>query len=383
MARKAGERPLRALLIGHSYVSIEIAQKKAEALAKLAGVEIEVVAPSSFFELGHTMSAEIPAADCGYRFNALPVALGSVRGQRHAFVYRRGLREVIRRFRPDVIDLWEEAYTFASTQVALAREIHARNAALVLSPSIRQVKRQPIPFSLGERFVISRCTYVVGRTPEVIDVMHAKGFEGPSTVIGHGIELANLKPMNTAECRSALDLPPGPLIVFLGRLVSDKGLDTLIASLEHVPEARLAIVGNGPEESALRRLARAMGNEDRVVFREAVAADAVGRVLNAADVVAMPSRVERWGRVAMEALACGTSLVVGGDYLPALVGPHGRVVPPDDPVRLADALNAALNEPDAERALRAENGRRYAMSFSWESLAPRWLDVYRESVHVV
>jgi glycosyltransferase involved in cell wall biosynthesis len=376
-----GRRKLRALLIGHSYVSIEIAQKKARALAQLRDLEVEVIAPRRFFELGRSLELEIPPADWGYRLHALPVALPSVRGQRHAYFFARGLRAIVRRFRPDVIDLWEEAYTAVSAQVSMTREFHARHARLILSPSVRVAKRQPLPFSLGEKFVISRCNFVVGRSPEVVDVMRAKGYRGPSTVIGHGIDLAALEPLDMDVCRKALDLPPGPLIVFLGRLVTDKGIDTLIEALQHVPSARLAIFGGGPEESFLRRLATQCGVEDRIVFRGPVPADRVAPVLNAGDVLAMPSRVERWGRVAIEALACGTPVVVGGDYLPTLVGSYGRVVLPDDPGALAAALTATLNEPMSERIRRAEAGRTYARQFSWEALALRWRETYEKSVH--
>ena len=354
MTAEHGRRKLRALLIGHSYVSIEIAQKKARALAQLPDLEVEVVAPRRFFELGRWMDIEVPPADWRYRLHALPVGLPSIRGQRHAYFFARGLRGIVRRFRPDVIDLWEEAYTAVSTQVSLTREFHARGARLILSPSARVAKRQPLPFSIGERFVIGRCDFVVGRSPEVVDVMRAKGYRGPSTVIGHGIDLSALEPLDMDLCRRALDLPPGPLIVFLGRLVTDKGIDTLIDALQHVPSARLAIFGEGPEESSLRRLAARCGVDDRIAFRGPVPADRVAPVLNAGDVLAMPSRVERWGRVAIEALACGTPVVVGGDYLPTLVGSYGRVVPPDDPGALAAALTATLNEPMSERARRAD-----------------------------
>ena len=380
MTPKTRGRRLRALLVGHSYVSIEIAQKKAKALARLEGLEIEVVAPRRFFELGHWMDVEIPPRDWGYRLHPLPVALPSLRGQRHAYFFARGLHDVVRRFRPDVIDLWEEAYSAASTQVALTRKLLAPRASLILSPSIRIVKRQPVPFSLGERFVISECDYVVGRTPDVVDVMRAKGFRGPSTVIGHGIDLSLLQPLEMRACRQVLDLEPGPLVVFLGRLVTDKGIDTLIEALPHLPAVRLAIFGEGPEEQALRRLAAGSGVGDRVLFRGPVPAESVATVLNAGDVVAMPSRIERWGRVAIETLACGRPIVVGGDYLPELVGPYGRSVPPDDPTALAAALAATLSEPPEERARRAEEGRTHAQGFSWDALALRWREAYAGSL---
>lgn len=379
MISERRDRRLRVLLVGHSYVSIEIAQKKAQALAQLPNLEVEVVAPRRFFELGRWMEAEIPPADWGYRLHTLPVFLPLVRGQRHAYTYARGLRRVVRRLRPDVIDLWEEAYSAASSQVGLVRDLYARGASLVVSPSARVVKRQPFPFSLGERYILSRSDYIVGRSPEVIDVMRAKGYDGPSTVIGHGIDLSTVHPLPMDECRRHLDLPPGPLIIFLGRLVRDKGVDTLIESMSYLPAARLAIFGAGDEEQTLRELAVARGTSERILFRGPVPADAVGRVLSAGDVVAMPSRIERWGRVAIETLACGVPIVVGGDHLPALVGHHGRSVPPDNPGALATALMATLDESPEERDLRAAAGRRHADQFSWEALALKWRDVYEES----
>ena len=366
-------------MISHAYVSVELAQAKARELARRPGLDVTVVAPSRFFELGRWMEAERPAAP-EYRLEVLPVALPMVRGQRHAYFYPRGLVRLMRSLRPDVVDLWEEPYSAVSTQVALARRAVASGAPLVLNPSQQAVKRQPPPFRWGERYVVREASYVVGRSRESVAVVEAKGYRGPSTVIGHGIELGFLGPRDRAASRRELGLPEdGPTVSFAGRLVPDKGVDVLLDAVARTPGLRALIVGEGPEEGALRAQAARLGIEDRVRFHAPLPMERVAVAFTAGDVVAMPSRHEPWGRVAVEAMACGVPLVAGAaGHLPALVGEHGRLVRPGDADDLARALREAIEEPEPARSERVARAREYAASFSWAALAERWEAVYRE-----
>ena len=372
---------MRVMLISHAYVSVELAQAKARELARRPGLDVTVVAPSRFFELGRWMRAERPPAP-EYRLEVLPVALPMVRGQRHAYFYPRGLVRLMRSLRPHVVDLWEEPYSAVSTQVALARLAVARSAPLVLNPSQQAVKRQPPPFRWGERYVVRSTSYVVGRSPESVAALRAKGYGGPSTVIGHGIELGFLDPRDRGESRRELGIPPeGPVVSFVGRLVPDKGVDVLLDAVARMPgRVGALIVGEGPEEGALRAQARRLGLDDRVRFHGPLPMEGVAVALSAGDVVAMPSRHEPWGRVAVEAMACGVPLVAGAaGHLPALVGGHGRLARPGDAHDLARALREALEEPEPARAARVARARDYAATFSWAALAERWNAVYEEA----
>ncbi len=338
-------------MISHAYVSVELAQAKARELARRPGLDVTVVAPSRFFELGRWMPAERPAAP-EYRLEVLPVALPMVRGQRHAYFYPRGLVKLMRSLRPDVVNLWEEPYSAVSTQVALARRAVARRAALVLNPSQQAVKRQPPPFRWGESYVVRSASYVVGRSPESVAVVEAKGYRGPSAVIGHGIELGVLGPRDRAASRRELGIPEdGRVVSFAGRLVPDKGIDVLLDAIARMPgRVGALIVGEGPEEAALRAQADRLGLADRVWFHGPLPMERVAAAFTAGDVVAMPSRHEPWGRVAIEAMACGVPLVAGAaGHLPALVGEHGRLVRPGDADDLARALGEALDEPEPAR----------------------------------
>ena len=370
---------MRVLMISHAYVSVELAQAKARELARRPGLDVTVVAPSRFFELGRWMEAERPAAP-EYRLEVLPVALPLVRGQRHAYFYPRGLVRLMRSLRPDVVDLWEEPYSAVSAQVALARRAVASGAPLVLNPSQQAVKRQPPPFRWGERYVVRAASYVVGRSPESVAVVEAKGYRGPSTVIGHGIELGFLGPRDRAASRRELGLSDdGPMVSFAGRLVPDKGVDVLLDAVARTPGLRALIVGEGPAGGALRAHAARLGIEDRVRFHAPLPMERVAVAFTAGDVVAMPSRHEPWGRVAVEAMACGVPLVAGAaGHLPALVGDHGRLVRPGDADDLARALREAIEEPEPARSERVARAREYAASFSWAALAERWEAVYRE-----
>jgi glycosyltransferase involved in cell wall biosynthesis len=147
-----------------------------------------------------------------------------------------------------------------------------------------------------------------------------------------------------AVARARLGVPPETyLVVGLGRLVPVKGFDLLVEALPRlvagVPSARLLLVGDGPERALLDRRAVALGVADRVRVT-GVIPDAAA-YLAAADVVAAPSRNEGMGRTLVEAMALGVPVVgaaVGG--IPAVIvdGACGRLVPPEDPAALAQAL---------------------------------------------
>lgn len=114
--------------------------------------------------------------------------------------------------------------------------------------------------------------------------------------------------------------PAAPVVVCLGRLVRRKGQDTLVAIwpdvVARLPEARLLIVGDGPDRQRLRSMARSMGVQHSVVFTGAVPHEDVPAYLDAGDVFAMPARsrwfglqVEAFGIVYAEAAACGLAVV--------------------------------------------------------------------------
>jgi glycosyltransferase involved in cell wall biosynthesis len=141
-------------------------------------------------------------------------------------------------------------------------------------------------------------------------------------------------------------LPPGTF-VFAGRLTRQKALETAFDALARVPEARLVLVGDGPERAELERHAAASGVNGRVMFLGARPRDEVFRALAGAHAALLPSAWENLPHAAVEALAVGTPVVataVGG--VPEVVhdGENGLLVPPGSPARLAEAMRSVLDD---------------------------------------
>jgi glycosyltransferase involved in cell wall biosynthesis len=148
-------------------------------------------------------------------------------------------------------------------------------------------------------------------------------------------------------------------LIFVGRLVSDKGVDVLLDALAQLQtrglRPHLTIVGAGPEETALRRQAEQLGLQPQVEFAGAKRDEDLAKVLNAHRIMVVPSRwSEPFGIVALEGIACGC-IVVGseGGGLPEAIGECGPTFPNGDSQALADVLAELLNSDEKLSSFRA------------------------------
>ncbi|KES05773.1 glycosyl transferase [Streptomyces toyocaensis] len=193
------------------------------------------------------------------------------------------------------------------------------------------------------------------------------GIDGRWTVVPNGIDPERFRPAPADTVRASLASPAdlgarAPLAVCVGRLCRQKGQDVLLrawsAVLRQVPDARLVLVGDGPDSDRLR--AAAPGS---VLFAGAVADAAPW--YQAADLVVLPSRWEGMALAPLEAMACGRPVVVtdvdgARESLPrSFAAPC--VVPPEDPRALAGAVAALLLDPALRTSL-GDRGRRHVLS---------------------
>jgi glycosyltransferase involved in cell wall biosynthesis len=193
--------------------------------------------------------------------------------------------------------------------------------------------------------------------------------------------------VTTVPQRPPLSGPP--TAVFAGRIVTQKGVDVLVRAfadvVKPVPDAKLIIIGDGPERSAIDQLIHRFQLNAAVSSTGFVPKEKVETFCRQAWVQVIPSMyAESFGLVAAEAMMRGTAVVAsdcGG--LSDLVD-HGRtgwLVPPGQPKPLADALVKLLNDRDlAETA--GQNGRDFALQhFREEQYADQMLHTYQDVIH--
>lgn len=176
------------------------------------------------------------------------------------------------------------------------------------------------------------------------------------------------------------------IIFFIGRLVPEKGVETLIRAFAPVsgliPDARLVIGGRGPQEPILRQLAADLGISDRVVFTGFISDKARDRIFHWAEAAVFPSYYEPFGIVALEAMTFGTPVIVsnvGGLAEIVEDGINGLKVEAGDEAALSEALLKILNSRSLSTNLRYHAHHAIETKYSWHTIAEQTKQVYQQA----
>ncbi len=289
----------------------------------------------------------------------------------------------------------------------LARELHAAKPFDLVDaqffwpdgPAAMQIAHAlSVPYSIKARGAdIHHWTTVPGCREQIIDA--ARGAAGllavseaiKADIVALGIDAAKILVHRTgidrslfqvaseprADLRQRIDLPTdGALLVTVGALISRKGQAFAIEALAQIPDARLAIIGDGPDLSMLRQLARDQGVADRVHFLGSLPHSEVARHVQAADVCVLPSESEGIANAWIEALACGTQLVItnAGGAREVITGDAGGRIIERKAGAIAKAVRELLSNPP-ERADVAAVVADYSWERNGKALVAYWRSI--------
>jgi starch synthase len=214
-------------------------------------------------------------------------------------------------------------------------------------------------------------------------------------VVRNGIDADIYRPVPDTDALRRFGADPArPIVVFVGRITRQKGVDHLLAAAHHIDHgAQLLLCAGAPDTSEIEAEARAAvaklsATRPGVIWvPDMLPIEDIRQVLSAATVFICPSVYEPLGIVNLEAMACGTPVVasaVGG--IPEVVedGVTGLLVPYDEQnpagfrCGLAHRVNELLADPDRVAAM-GQAGRERAISeFSWSAVADRTLHLYHQ-----
>ena len=234
-----------------------------------------------------------------------------------------------------------------------------------------KARQYRLPFHLVERFGVRRHARMVAVSHHVGATLQALNPRATVDVIGNGVSPA-------AALQARVE---GTDVLFVGRLeIAQKGLDLFVRAWALAAPrigGDLVVAGGGPDEPRLRELVAQAGLADRVRYAGWVDEPAAIALMAQARLVAMPSRFETFGMVAVEALATGTPVVAFDIDALREVLPAGctRTVPAFDVEAYADALVDAYTDTEWITAA-APAARRFAAAYDWDVLAARQEAVY-------
>jgi glycogen(starch) synthase len=239
-----------------------------------------------------------------------------------------------------------------------------------------RVLRSALRFGMRGASVVTACSMFT-----LADAEQRFGLApGRGTVIPNGVALDDEWGLGAGTAPAGL--PVRPYILALGRVVEKKGFDLLLEAFAVMDPGRrsadLVIAGAGPALESLRARAAALGVAGQVHFPGRLSRDEVTGAMAGATLFVMPSRLEPFGIVVLEAWKAGTAVVAtvrGGPPEFVHGGRDGVLVDPFDTAAFAAALELLLDDPARRRAI-ALAGHQRVREFGWPTIAERYRQLY-------
>jgi glycosyltransferase involved in cell wall biosynthesis len=200
---------------------------------------------------------------------------------------------------------------------------------------------------------------------------------GVKTEVYENVEKQDLK-----SCRIAYALPEEKLVLFVGRLVYEKGAHVLINAIPKILEkvnAKFVIVGSGYMKEQLSNIVRSMGLEHKVLFTGFVDEETLLKLQKCADVSVVPSLFEPFGIVALEAMAAKSPVVVSDTGGLSEIVDHdltGVKVYPNNTESLAWGIAKVLLDDRFRSRIRENGYRKVQEKYDWDKIAQQTIRIY-------
>lgn len=297
---------------------------------------------------------------------------------------RPAIGKALKAFNPDLIHVVNPAV------IGLAGVYYARKWQLPLLASYhthlpsylkhyKLAALEPLLWSLL-RNVHNQAQLNLCTSSAMVETLTAKGIDR-TDLWQRGVDTETFRPeLASAEMRDRLSQghPEAPLLLYVGRLSAEKEVDRIKAVLTAIPNARLALIGNGPARTQLEQHFA----DTNTHFVGYLQGEELGSAYASVDAFIFPSRTETLGLVLLEAMAAGCPVIAanaGG--IPDIVthGENGFLFNPTDPNGAITATQALFADPEARSHLRT-NARAEADRWSWAAATQQLTGFYQQLI---
>ncbi|MBI3584134.1 MAG: glycosyltransferase family 4 protein [Nitrospinae bacterium] len=383
---------MRILFTWHAAVEPEYRKLFKEIVKK--GYELTVICPKAWTEGGRLQRIDNSDEACSERNKSNEYSLFSFpvifRNRIKGFFYPQinSLCRLFCKFKPDIVHIFEEPYSLACFQMVASAKIVSPPSKIIVQSFENMIIPQNFPFSFIERFVLNNTNLLISIPKEGESVWRGKGYSGTIKQLPVGLDETLFK-------KTEGFLPDYPFlnkrdkvrIGYVGRLSYEKGLSLLLEAvsnlLKRTSDFELLIIGNG-ERKRFESLASELGIKEKIVFIDAVPNYQLPIIYSKIDVLVLPSlTTDRWkeqfGRVLIEAMACGT-VVVGSSSgeIPDIIGEAGFIFEEGNISALSKILEELVSDSNLREKLGKMGRNRVLQNFTWSSITERLYSIYKD-----
>lgn len=373
---------VNVLLIDKTAV-LEKYQQKCEYLAEYPDINLTLFAPKVWSENFQEIPIE-KTSDPNYDVRTGRCVFKGY--ENRGVYYDLALPRTIRDEQPDVICMLEEPFSLFALETVFFRNVFAPEAKLFFYTSDNHSWDHDYPYRPSPvykrifNYTSSNADYAAAVNEEARRILESKGFEEPIELFSWGLDRSFFKEASGQSVREEFGLD-GPVVGYVGRLIEVKGVETLLEAVAAMEDddVEVLIVGDGPDKEYFESVARKLGIRDSTVFAGYVEPDEMYRFYSAMGTLVLPSYEEfkeRFGRVLIEAMACGVPVVgtnTGG--IPEVIGDAGRLVEERNAEQLRDQLELLLNDDEIREELIQRGKRKVENNYTWQTFAEQMHDI--------
>lgn len=392
---------MKILVVSHSYI-VDLNCEKLRVLANLEpGIEVTIVVPKRW-KPGGVMRDTIEAR---YReegsFRVVPVSNFSQNNQ-GLLTFGTDLISLLKEFRPSIIQVEQGSKSLAYAQLITLNRLLGLKAKNLFFTWWNLPYQLRFPVSLLEAYNLKHTDGIVVGNRDGAEILRDRGYQGKLRVMPQlGVDNSLFCPQSQPELAAQLRIDSDDFVIgFVGRFVPEKGILTLIKSLENLRDRnwKLLLLGRGELKAEIQQQAENLGFSgasgslrDRLIWIESVPHAEVYRYINLMNTLVLPSETteqfktltsagwkEQFGHVLIEAMACQVP-VIGSDSgeIPNVIDQAGLVFPEGNVEALSDRLKSLMNDRSFAEELGQRGYQRVIEKYTNRALAKELLEFYR------
>ena len=371
------ESELRVLFVSHAYVT-GVNQGKLDAIAATNKATVGLIVPKIWQARGWQkfLKLETPYSN----IKVYPTKIWFA-GRVGAFIYAPGsIWRAIENFRPDIVHVEQEVFSLSGLELAVITKILRIPVAYFGWENID--RELSLPRRWIRRFILNTSRLIVAGNQEGEVLVKQWGYQKTTAVMPQlGVDRTLFAPRPRARV-------PEFRIGYMGRMLYQKGIDTLFATAKYLTEwnhsFKIILCGSGVDLEELKAQAKQQGLSDSIEWRDGVPHDRVPEVMNEFDVLVLPSRTgetwkEQFGHVLIEAMCMGIP-VIGSTCgeIPHVIDRDDLVFPEGDALSLAKIVRRLILEPDWYEEVSRYGRDRVQQHFTHERIADKLITLWQQ-----